>query len=76
MRLIDADALQYSDARDMLPTGQYITREEINKARTCGAVEEDNVALKKELDYWHNLAQSYEGTILKLCSTFTKETDK
>jgi len=32
MRLIDADALQYSDARDMLPTGQYITREEIDKA--------------------------------------------
>ena len=32
MRLVDADALQYSDARDMLPTGQYITREEIDKA--------------------------------------------
>ena len=32
MRLIDADALQYSDAQDMLPMGQYITREEIDKA--------------------------------------------
>lgn len=76
MRLIDADALQYSDARDMLPTGQYITREEINQARTCGAVEENNVALKKELDYWYKLAQSYEGTILKLCIALTKERDK
>lgn len=37
MRLIDADALQYSDARDMLPTGQYITREEIDSLPTVDA---------------------------------------
>lgn len=37
MRLIDADALQYSDARDMLPTGQYIPREEIDSLPTVDA---------------------------------------
>ena len=40
------------------------------------AVEEDNVALKKELDYWYKLSKSYESTILKLTVALTKETDR
>lgn len=29
-------------------------------------VQTENEALKKELDYWHDLAKSYENTIVKL----------
>ena len=34
MRLIDANALIYYDARDMVPTGGYITTEDIDDAPT------------------------------------------
>lgn len=73
-RLIDADALIERAWREKLDSRELIVQM-IESAPTV-AVEEDNVALEKELDYWYKLAKSYEGTILKLCVALTKETDR
>ena len=74
MRLIDADALIERAWREKLDSRELIVQM-IESAPTVAA-EEDNVALKKELDYWYKLAKSYEGTILKLSVALTKETDR
>ena len=74
MRLIDADALIERAHRERLDSRELIAQM-IESAPTV-AVEEDNVALKKELDYWYKLSKSYEGTILKLSLALTKETDR
>ena len=73
MRMIDADALIERVYRERLDNRELIAQI-IESAPTVAV--EDNVALKKELDYWYKLAQSYEGTILKLCAALTKEIDK
>lgn len=36
-------------------------------------VQTENEALKKELDYWHDLAKSYENTIVKLSVALTEK---
>ena len=74
MRLIDADALIVRTYYERLDSRELI-KQMIESAPTV-AVEEDDVALKKELDYWYKLAKSYEGTILKLSVALTKETDR
>ena len=74
MRLIDADALIERTYYERLDSRELI-KQMIESAPTV-AVEEDDVALKKELDYWYKLAKSYEGTILKLSVALTKETDR
>lgn len=74
MRLIDADALVVRTYYERLDSRELI-KQMIESAPTV-AVEEDDVALKKELDYWYKLAKSYEGTILKLSVALTKETDR
>ena len=74
MRLIDADALIVRTYYERLDSIELI-KQMIESAPTV-AVEEDDVALKKELDYWYKLAKSYEGTILKLSVALTKETDR
>ena len=73
MRLIDADALIERAHRERLDSRELI-EQMIESAPTV--VDEENVALKKELDYWYKLAKSYEGTILKLSVALTKETDR
>ena len=73
MRLIDADELIERAHRDRLDSRELI-EQMIESAPTV--VDEENVALKKELDYWYKLSKSYEGTILKLCVALTKETDR
>ncbi len=35
-------------------------------------VQTENESFKKELDYWHDLAKSYEKTIVKLSVALTK----
>ena len=72
-RLIDADGLIERAYRERLDSRELIAQM-IESAPTV-AVEDDYVALKKELDYWYKLAKSYEDTILKLCTALTKETD-
>lgn len=37
-------------------------------------VQTENEAFKKELDYWHDLAKSYENTIIKLSVVLTERT--
>ena len=37
-------------------------------------VQTENEAFKKELDYWHDLAKSYENTIVKLSVALTERT--
>lgn len=74
MRMIDADALIERAYRERLDSRELIAQM-IESAPTV-AVEEDNVSLKKELDYWYKLAKLYEDTILKLCTALTKEIDK
>ena len=74
MRLIDADALIVRTYYERLDS-RVLIKQMIESAPTV-AVEEDDVALKKELDYWYKLAKSYEGTILKLSVALTKETDR
>lgn len=74
MRLIDADGLIERAHRERLDSRELI--EQMIESAPTVAVEEDNVALKKELDYWYKLAKSYEGTILKLSVALTKETDR
>ena len=73
MRLIDADELIERAWREKLDSRELIVQM-IESAPTV--VDEENVALKKELDYWYKLAKSYEGTILKLSVALTKETDR
>lgn len=73
MRLIDADALIERTYYERLDSRELIVQM-IESAPTV-AVEDDYVALKKELDYWYKLAKSYEDTILKLCTAHTKEKD-
>lgn len=72
-RLIDADELIERAHRERLDSRELI-EQMIESAPTV--VDEENVALKKELDYWYKLAKSYEGTLLKLSVAFTKETDR
>lgn len=74
MRLIDADALLEKSYRERLDSRELI--EQMIESAPTVAVEEDIVALKKELDYWYKLSKSYEDTILKLSVAFTKETDR
>ena len=74
MRLIDADALIERAYRERLDSRELI--EQMIESAPTVEVEEDNVALKKELDYWYKLSKSYEKTILKLCVALTKETDR
>ena len=73
MRLIDADALIERAYRERLDSRELI-EQMIESAPTI--VDEENVALKKELDYWYKLSKSYEETILKLSVALTKETDR
>lgn len=73
MRLIDADELIERTHRERLDSRELI-EQMIESAPTV--VDEENVALKKELDYWYSLSKSYEKTILKLCVALTKETDR
>lgn len=74
MRLIDADELIEVAHRERLDSRELI--EQMIESAPTVAVEEDNVALKKELDYWFQLSKSYAETILKLCVALTKETDR
>ena len=73
MRLIDADELIERAHRERLDSRELI-EQMIESAPTV--VDEEDVALKKELDYWYTLSKSYEETILKLCVALTKETDR
>lgn len=73
MRLIDADELIERAHRERLDSRELI-EQMIESAPTV--VDEENVALKKELDYWYKLSKSYEKTILKLSVALTKETDR
>ena len=73
-RLIDADALLEKSYRERLDSRELI--EQMIESAPTVAVEENIVALKKELDHWYKLSKSYEGTILKLCVALTKETDR
>lgn len=73
MRLIDADALLEKSYRERLDSRELI--EQMIESAPTVAVEED-VALKKELDYWYKLSKTYEDAILKLCVALTKETDR
>lgn len=74
MRLIDADELIEVAHRERLDSRELI--EQMIESAPTVAVEEDNVALKKELDYWFQLSKTYENTILKLCVALTKEIDR
>lgn len=74
MRLVDADNLIERAWRAKLDSRELIVQ--MIESEPTVAAEEDNVALKKELDYWYKLAKSYEDTILKLSVALTKETDR
>lgn len=58
-RYIDADNLQRHGNR-----GGIVYWRDIDAQPTADVVEADKV--QKEIDYWHDKAQSYEQTILKL----------
>lgn len=80
MRLIDADALdaemyhksfEVDDGRNVWNSGLWIRykifEEAIRDAPTIDAVTvADIIEVEKERNYWHDLADSYERTILKL----------
>ena len=69
MRYIDADKIEYEEM--LYPRGdgnyeecQIAYRDQIDDIQTADVVEGDKA--QKEIDYWHDKAQSYEQTILKL----------
>lgn len=68
-RYIDVDLIQYEPMLRPQGNGNYedceiAYRDEIDNIPTADVVEEDKA--QKEIDYWHDKAQSYEQTILKL----------
>ena len=69
-RLIDKDALLWTLKADPL---YDVVAEKYNIEGVIEAMPEEDpnncYHLEKELDYWHDLARSYERTILKLCRT-------
>lgn len=74
MRLIDGDALMERSSRERVDSREAIAQM-INSAPTV-SMDDMCVALKKELDYWYELAKSYERTILELCTVLIKEIDE
>jgi len=69
MRLIDADALVFTDGREYVPTGKYITEAEIKKEPTIDPVKRGKWLPYEFGDYhWHKcsvcgIADEYITTI-------------
>ena len=63
-RYIDADKILYKDLSEGRGVCWVTFMDWIKEMPTADVVEVDKA--QKEIDYWHDKAQSYEQTILKL----------